>query len=228
MHFLDRLRSPAPSLVVNVDHPSPGLVEAIGKAGADAVFFDCEQGSPDIESVENMARAARLAGVPSLVRLWSREPWMIERMLLRGVDGIVVPRVDDAATARLVVETVRYVLPSAHRDKLVVVQVESAEAVAAIDTLVAIEGIDVFFIGPVDLSKSMGFSGDFSGPEVAAAMDRVIDTVSRAGKRSGILVNETTASAYAHRGVSFLYCHANDFLRLGLLDFKTSLQGLVR
>ena len=228
MRSVDQLRSAVPAVVVNVDHPSASLVQMLGTLGADAVFFDCEQGSPDIESVENMARAAKLAGVPSLVRLWSRDPWMIERMLLRGVDGIVVPRVDDAETARQVVETVRYVLPATHADKLVVVQVESREAADDIDALLEIEGIDVFFIGPVDLAKSMGFAGDYTVPEVRAAMDRVIDKVTAAGRRCGILVNEASAADYASRGVTFLYCHANDFLRLGLADFRTRLEGIAR
>lgn len=225
MHILDRLRSPAPSLIVNVDHPSPGLVEMLGALGVDAVFLDCEQGSPDIESVENMARAARLAGVPSLVRLWSRDAWMIERMLLRGVDGVVVPRVDDASTARFVVDTVRYVLPKTYGDKLVALQVESRQAVDAIDEIAAIDGIDVLFIGPVDLSKSMGFSGDFSGAEVRAAIDVALASIMKAGKQAGILVSETNVEHYAARGVSFLYCHANDFLRLGLADFRSRMKA---
>ena len=77
----------------------------------DIGFIDCEQGSPDVESVENMARAARVHGMASVVRLFSPEDWVIERYLFRGVDGVVMPRVDTAEQAQRVVDAVRYCVP---------------------------------------------------------------------------------------------------------------------
>ena len=92
-----------PLLVVNADHPSASLVEVLARQPIDAVFIDCEQGSPDVESVENMARAARLHRMASLVRVFDPKDWVLERYLLRGVDGVVAPRLDHAADARRVV-----------------------------------------------------------------------------------------------------------------------------
>ncbi len=207
-------------LVVNVDHPSPGLVNYLCAIGCDAVFFDCEQGSPDIESVENMARAARLGNVTSLVRLWSREPWMIERMMLRGVDGIVAPRVDTAETAEQIVDTVRYVFPKNYEQKTVVVQVESLEAIDSLDDMLAVDGIDAFFIGPVDLSKSLGHGGRLDVPEVAELVERTTSRIVSAGKSAGMLVTEKNVRAIQKTGATFLYCHANDFLRIGMAEFK--------
>ncbi len=218
--FKQRLAARLPSLVVNVDHPSASLVEFIGRLGVDAVFFDCEQGSPDVESVEHMARAARLAGVASLVRLWSRDAWMIERMLLRGIDGIVVPRVDDEATARAVVETVRYVLPAAHARTCVIVQIESAEALHALEAMLRIDGIDAYFVGPVDLSKSLGHGGRIDGPEMAGIIRTTLERIAGAGRASGMLVDEATVATFAAAGASLLYCHANDFIRIGAGLFR--------
>jgi 2-keto-3-deoxy-L-rhamnonate aldolase RhmA len=221
--FKQRLAARLPSLVVNVDHPSASLVEFVGRLGVDAVFFDCEQGSPDIETVEHMARAARLAGVASLVRLWSRDAWMIERMLLRGIDGIVVPRVDDEATARAVVEAVRYVLPAAHAKTSVIIQIESAEALRALDGMLSVHGIDAYFLGPVDLSKSLGHGGRIDGPDMTDIIRATLERIAGAGRASGMLVNESTVAAFAAAGACLLYCHANDFLRIGAAIFRASM-----
>ncbi len=99
----EKLGAGQPVVVVNPDHPSPGLVQFIGRLPVDAVFIDCEQGSAGIETMENMVRAARVGGLGSLVRLFSPDDWVIERYMLRGVDGIVVPRIDTAEAARRVV-----------------------------------------------------------------------------------------------------------------------------
>jgi 4-hydroxy-2-oxoheptanedioate aldolase len=221
MDLKTKLKSGAPALVVNVDHPSPGLVDYLCAIGCDALFFDCEQGSPDIESVENMARAARLGHVTSLVRLWSRDPWMIERMMLRGVDGIVAPRVDDGRTAREIVDTVRYVFPRNHDQKTVVVQIESLAAVEVLDEILSVDGIDAFFIGPVDLSKSLGHSGRLEAPEVKELVAQTTSRIIAAGKRAGMLVTEENVREVQKSGATFLYCHANDFLRIGMAGFKS-------
>src|SRR5262245_61745343 len=109
--FKSKLRRGDTVVVVNVDHPSASLVEILARLPIDAIFIDCEQGTADIETVEHMARAARLACCVSLLRLFSPADWAIERYMGRGVDGIVVPRLDSAEAAARVVEAVRYCYP---------------------------------------------------------------------------------------------------------------------
>jgi 2-keto-3-deoxy-L-rhamnonate aldolase RhmA len=206
-------------LVINPDHPSPSLVEALGRMPVDAVWIDCEQGSADVETVENMARAARLAELISLVRVFSPEDWVIERFLFRGVDGLVVPRLDTAAQAQAVVDAVRYCFPKTHHEKLVVVQIESKSAVQDLAGFLQVAGIDVYMIGPVDLAKSLGFDGDFRQPEVQQVIDEAIAAIRAAGKTAGILVDRDNVQRYLDQGVGFLYVHANDFLTRGAADF---------
>jgi 2-keto-3-deoxy-L-rhamnonate aldolase RhmA len=220
----ERLRQPAPSLVINVDHPSPSLVEFLGGLPLEAVMFDTEQGSPDFESVENMARAARASGVCSLVRTFNGEPWTIERLLFRGVDGLVVPRCESLADVRRVVDAFRYCLPQGQEDKLLVVQLEHIDLVRDVEQLAAIDGIDCVFIGPVDLSKSMGHRGQYKVPAVAAAIDESISVLRRAGVPVGMLVKPDDIDAWAARGVSFLYAHANDFLALGAAALRKRIE----
>lgn len=223
-----KLRRDEPAIVVNADHPSPSLVEVLAKQPIDAVFIDCEQGSPGIESVENMARAARIYQLPSLVRLFSAEDWVVERYLLRGVDGVVVPRLERAADARRVVETVSYCYPNARERKFVVVQIESAAALSSLDEFLAIDGIDVYFIGPVDLAKSMGFAGDYAAAPVQDAMDTAIRAIRESSRTAGILVNRENVSDYCRKGARFLYTHADAFLAAGVEEFAAQVNAPTR
>tara|TARA_A100001037_G_scaffold302682_1_gene334834 strand:- start:485 stop:1180 length:696 start_codon:yes stop_codon:yes gene_type:complete len=215
-----KLRADEPLVVVNADHPSGSLVESLARQPIDIVFIDCEQGSPDVESVENMARAARVHGMASVVRLFSPEDWVIERYLFRGVDGVVMPRVDTAEQAQRVVDAVRYCVPQAPDSKFIVVQIETTRAVEELDDFLAVEGIDVYFIGPVDLAKSMGHAGDFHAAPVQEVMDDVIRRARAAGRHVGILVNEANARSYVDKGVRFLYTHVDTFLAAGAKDFQ--------
>jgi len=214
-----KLAEQEPVLVINVNHPAAGLVEALGRLPVDAVFFDCEQGSPGIESVENMARAARLAGIPSLCRLHGPEDWLIERYLFRGINGIVIPRLDRGEQAAGVVEAVRYCLPELHKEIAIVVQIESGKAVEDLTAFLSVEGIDCMFLGPVDLAKSMGFGGDFNHPEVQTVIDDTITRIVKAGKTAGMLVTRETVAEYHKKGVRFFYEHVNTVLSYGIDAF---------
>ena len=215
----DKLSRDKAVTVVNADHPSASLVEALARQPVDIVLIDCEQGSPGVESVENMARAARLHRMASVVRVFNPQDWVIERYLFRGVDGLVAPRVDRATDAQGVVDGVRYCFPDAAESKLVVVQIESRMAVDELDDFLAVEGIDVYFIGPVDLAKSMGCRGNYRVPEVQAVMDEVIERTRAAGRNAGILVDDDNVADYVRKGVRFLYTHVNDFIAVGANAF---------
>jgi 4-hydroxy-2-oxoheptanedioate aldolase len=223
--FKAKLKAGEPVIVVNADHPNPGLVEYLGRLPIDAVFLDCEQGSADVETIENMARAARLMKLTSIVRLFSGEDWVIERYMGRGPDGIVVPRLETAEQAARVVAGVRYCYPKTHDEKLVIVQIETRQAFEDLDAFLQVEGIDVYFIGPVDLAKSLGFGGDFRHPEMQRILNEAIAAIRSRGKAAGTLVNFDDVSAYVERGAQFLYCHVNDFLREGSKSFAGLVKG---
>ena len=220
-----KLARDEPLVVVNADHPSASFVEVLARQPIDVVFIDCEQGSPDVESVENMARAARLHSMASVVRVFSPADWVLERYLFRGVDGVVVPRVDRAVDARQVVESVRYCFPRDPVGRFVSVQIETANAVDELDDFLAVDGIDVYFIGPVDLAKSMGHDGDFRAPEVQEVMDSIISRTRAAGRHVGILVDDGNVADYVSKGVRFLYTHANAFVTTGAHAFAALAEG---
>lgn len=223
--FKRRLRRGELVSLVNADYACPGLVEFVARLGVEAFMFDCEQGNPSFQDVEDMTRAARLAGAQAIVRVPSPEPWTLERYLMRGVDGIVVPRLDTAAQVAKVVDDVRYVLQREMAHKALIVQVESASALAELDDFLAVDEVDCFFIGAVDLAKSLGFGGDYRHPEVMALLQQTIARI-RARQRSvGFLVKEADVAYWRAQGATMLYSHVNDYLQLGVRHWK-ALAGL--
>lgn len=173
------------AVLVNLGFNSPALVEHLGALGFDAVMIDCEHTSATVERVEELARAARASGIAAIVRPEKFDEALVTRYLDCKVHGIMVPHVDDAATARRIVDTVRYALPDRHRDIAIIAMLESTTAIANLDEILAVDGIDVFFLARVDLSKSMGHGGDKKHPEVVATVRRSIARIREAGRHAG-------------------------------------------
>lgn len=220
-----KLADGRPVTMVNLDHVSSSLVEALGHLPVDAVMFDCQKGAPDFLDLEDMARAARLVGLTSIVRMRNSDHSLVERIMMRGVDGIIVPRIEQPEQAVRIVEAVRACYPRQHGDKLVIVQVETAELMERLDEAIAIDGIDAFLIGPVDLARSLGHAGDYRCKQMQAVIDRTIKRVRLAGKPVGILTDRTTVAHYAGLGVQLFYEHVNNFLRYGADSFSATLHS---
>jgi 2-keto-3-deoxy-L-rhamnonate aldolase RhmA len=215
-----RLAQGATVLLVNPNYPAPGLVETLCRAGADAVLIDCEHGPFGMESVEDMVRAAHIAGASAIVRPETNEPWLITRYMNRGADGVLVPLVHDAALARRAVQAVRSACPRDHQDKLTMVLIESREAVDNLPEILAVEGIDAFFIGPADMAASIGRPLERDHPEVRELVSRAIRTVVGAGRIVGTPAPRSLKTERVEAGVRVLYVHANEFLKDGLAAYR--------
>lgn len=218
--FKQKLRSRQPASLINADHASAGLVAFVARLGIDAVMLDCEQGNPSFENVEDMTRAARLAGISSIVRVPSAEPWTIERYVMRGIDGLVIPRLDTAAQVARAVADMRYAAPKDFDRQALIVQVESAQALSELDGFLAIDEIDCFFIGAVDLAKSLGHAGDYHQPAVMEAMFDTLARIEKTGRAAGFLVKENDIAFWQARGATMLYAHVNDFLMMGARQWR--------
>ncbi len=173
--------------------PSPQLVEMLGYAGFDWVLLDCEHGSLSPADVELMCIAADAVGITPIGRPRTNSVIDIQVLMDRGVMGVQVPHVNTAADAARAVASVKF--GSAHgrglaagtrpddwgfsgnaadyirktnEETLVIVQFEHAEALPNVDEILKVEGVDVFFVGPSDLSQSLGLprqSGGRAGGE---------------------------------------------------------------
>ncbi len=190
--------------------PVPELVEVAALLGYDFVVLDCEHGAIGEEMAAHMIRAADAAGITPLVRVPRNEAPTILRYLERGAQGIMVPQVNSAGEAERAAAASRYypggrrgiapnravdyglavdlkdALGAVNDEMLVIVQLENSVGVERIDEIARTEGVDVVFIGPGDLSQSLGRPAQFDAPEVQDAIARVIQACARAGTTSGI------------------------------------------
>ena len=218
--FKEKLKRDEVVVVLNPDHPSPSLTEFIAGLGFDGVFIDCEHGMATTEGVQDMCRAARVAGVQSIVRPESSAPFLITRYLDAGAGGVMVPHINTAAAARDVVDIVRYARPKDHQDKVVIVMIESMTAINNLPEILSVEDIDVFFIGPNDLSHSMGYPAQLHHSDVKAMVKKASAQIRQAGKVAGTLVIDETAAEFVAAGCRYLYEHANNFILSGALAFR--------
>lgn len=140
--------------------------------------------------------------------------------MMRGIDGIVVPRLDTGAQAAQVIDDVKYCCPNNFNEKIVIVQIESASAVQDLDAFLNVADIDCYFVGVVDLAKSMGFGGNYRAPEVVQALDKTIERILAFGKCAGIMVKENDMKDWQKKGVSMLYTHLNDFAAMGARHWR--------
>ena len=232
-----KLLSGQPAFGVSVMIPSPHVVDIVGRLGFDWVLIDCEHGSISLESVELMVMAAEAAGVTPIARPPFNSFEAIGQLMDRGVMGVQAPRVNTADDARSAVEAAKYYpmgerglaagvrsadygfgLPMAdyaersNRETLVCVQLEESEAIANVDEILQVKGVDVFFVGPSDLSQSLGYPGQPDAPEVRDAMDGVFASVAMAGKVSGSAGNTVAIQNYMDKGVTYLYTHLTSLL----------------
>jgi 4-hydroxy-2-oxoheptanedioate aldolase len=205
-------------LMVNPNHVSSGLAGRLPEAGADLIFIDCEHGTAGFDEAREMARAARSSGGGAIVRPDSHQRSLITRYFNAGVDGVMVPLVNTAEQARAIVSIVRYACPSDYEKKLVVAMVETVEAIGNLDEILKVEGIDVFFVGPGDLSQSMGYMpsvprGQSRPREVLDLVETTLTRIRAAGKVAGTLVIEEDIAHWSRFGAQLLYCHVDPFLR---------------
>jgi 2-keto-3-deoxy-L-rhamnonate aldolase RhmA len=209
-------------------HASSGLSARLVELGADAVFVDCEHGTWSFEDVRETGQIVRSVGGAAIVRPHSHERPLIIRYLNAGADGIMVPMIGNADEARAIVDAVRYALPSDHEKRLVIAMIETVDAIDNLDDMLQVEGIDVFFIGPGDLSQDMGYppAPPFGQPRPDVVMQQVAVAVGKirsAGKIAGTLATLEEIPHWREHGVQFFYVHSDPFLRRGIAAVKTSL-----
>jgi len=194
--------------------PSPEVVEIIGVAGYDCVLIDLEHGPLDVETVQAMGRACRATGIVPLARVPDANPKTILRMLDSGCLGVMVPQIETPEQAADVVAACRYppagrrslagntvaanwgIVPAADHVAasndavLSIVQIETRRGLDAVEKIVRTPGLDMVFIGPNDLSTSLGYPGQMRHPEVQDAIRRILRAAKDAETLSGILALE--------------------------------------
>lgn len=209
--------------------PSPAIIEMIGLAGFDFVIIDCEHGPLDMITAENMIRAANIHNLSSIIRVSENNAVQISRALDIGADAIQVPQVGTKADAKDVVKAAkffpegergicRYVRSAnysskekskyfneANKETQVIIQIEGKEGIENFDEILQVENIDILFIGPYDLSQSLGMPGEVENPEVVKRMEQLINKAHECGKVIGTFVDDVeSAKKWESLGVQYI------------------------
>ncbi len=187
------------------------VVELSSQLDFDWLWFDTEHAPLDISGVQPLLQAIRSDEVTPIVRVAGNDPVQIKKALDIGAHGLVVPLVNDAQEAAAAVKATRYppqgirglgprraanygldrdYITVANKELLVMVQIETREAVRHFDEILAVDGVDAYFIGPNDLSCSLGHLGEPNHPEVEATIDDLIQRGKKAGVPGGILTSD--------------------------------------
>ncbi len=205
---------------------SPAIVEMCGYAGFDFVVLDNEHGPASIETTEHLIRAARCANTIPVVR--TTEPDIL-RILDIGASAIQVPQVNTAEQARRIVAAAKYPplgsrgaafspraagygffggqphAKASNEGTSVILMTETTEALDNLDEILAVPGIDALFIGPNDLSFSMGHQGNQKHPEVVTAIEAAIKKIARTKVAAGLMtIPVEDYRKYAAMGARYL------------------------
>jgi 4-hydroxy-2-oxoheptanedioate aldolase len=193
--------------------PSALSVRLLAAAGLDYVVIDLQHGGATEADLPAMTSAIRLAGAAPVARVRHAHPADIGRALDLGCEGVIVPNVDSAAQARQVAGAVRYP-PAGYRsaggvlageEPFCLVMAESAAAVAELDATLAVDGVDGLYVGPRDLSFSLGCELDPDDPVLNQALQRVWAACAAAGKPVGVHAAEgATARRYREAGCTLI------------------------
>jgi 4-hydroxy-2-oxoheptanedioate aldolase len=220
--------------------------ELIGGAGFDWAIVDTQHGSVTNADLVRVLQALALGHTSAIVRIpWTDAP-TIMRALDVGAIGVIVPMVNTPEEAAVSAAALRYPpagirsmgptrgafvsTEAANDDAVLLVMIETAEALERVDEIAAVPGVDGLFVGPVDLGLSLGLPLDWTGthPDVLGAMDRIV----AAAERAGVFVGTVSSSA-AHardlvgRGVKFVSLGADvGYIRAGIAADRAALEAL--
>lgn len=243
----EKLLRGLPALGISIMIPSPQLVEIAGRCGYDWVLLDCEHGSISLETVELMVMAAEASNITPLIRPASKAPGVIGQYLDRGVQGVQIPHVTTAEEARALVREIKC-YPEGERslavgtrsagygfglrpeeyakqaniDMLICLQVEDRDGITNLTEIAAVEGVDVIFLGPSDLSQSLGHPGDFEHPAVKSVIDAAVQEIVQAGKIAGTAGKPSVTTERLAQGFNYYYTHLTTLLQTASAEYLSN------
>lgn len=207
----------------------PSAVEILGILGFDFFVLDNEHVAISREAMVNILRAAELSQIVPIVRPRENNASEILQALDAGALGVQVPHVNSRADAEKVVSSVKYAplghrgfavshraggynsleplhyVQTANEQTLVVCYCETQEAIENLDEILSVDEVDVIFIGPFDLSQSLGVIGQLEHPELQKQIAHVIEKTRASGKAAGIIASDAKeAKSWFERGVQYV------------------------
>lgn len=188
----------------------PEIAVVLAAAGLDFFFIDTEHCTASYAQIQQACRAGRSAAIMPLVRIPQNEPHLLTRTADMGPMGIIVPRVHSAEIAKAVIDSLKFPplghrgfglrttitdlypapafeqVESCNRESMVVLMIESEQGLSAVEEIAAVPGVDALFIGPYDLTLSLGIIEQFDNPIFWQAVDRVFKAAAQNGIAAGL------------------------------------------
>lgn len=214
------------------------MIDLFGPIGADGVWLEGEHGPVDFGDISDLTRACDLWGLTSVLRLNKNDYGDIYRALDRGAQGLVIPHVNTKAEAQNVVDSAKFApigkrgmftsrqgygvpnyLEVANDNTLLIVLIEDIAAVRALDEILSVEHIDVFFVAPSDLAASMGHIGNAGHADVQSTLDGALKKIVASGKTAGTLATSGNVEQYAKLGVRCFMTGITPWVEAGAKDF---------
>jgi len=244
--FCRRLRARDLLLGTIISIDSVAVMEILCDSGLDWIFIEAEHAPLGMNAVERLLVAAR--DTPCLVRLPNHEPTWIKRALDLGAAGIIVPQVNTVGEAKAIAAAARFTpagergvgvcranrygygvgdyLQTANAGTAVMVQAEHVDAVENASAIASVEGIDGVFVGPYDLSASMGLAGQLDHPTVQSAITAVREAFETVGKPVGYFSTDTdNAKQRIRDGFTLVACSVDVLmLRSGAANLNATLR----
>lgn len=212
---------------------SPEVMRALGAAGMDWTFLDSEHGGFDLETLQDLCRAAVQSDLCPIVRVADLQYALVARSLDCGAQGVLFPRVESPELLEQAISWTRFppmgkrgfgltmphleyegismadAIDHLNQHTMVVLQIETKTALERVDELLAVPNIDAVLIGPADLSISLGVAGQFEHPSLIAAIEKIRDTCDKRGIAPGIHFRAMKLTQYwREHGLRFLSCNS--------------------
>ncbi|MFZ2330685.1 MAG: aldolase/citrate lyase family protein, partial [Atribacterota bacterium] len=207
----------------------PAVVEIMGFAGFDFVIIDQEHGPISVETAQNMIRAAESVNITPIIRVAKNDESLILRALDIGAQGIEIPQINCKDDALQAVNSVKYFpqgmrgmcrfvraanyssldkfkhFESSNKETMVIIHIEGVEGIDNLDEILTVSGIDVIFIGPYDLSQSLGIPGQVESPLVEERMQEVVFKCEQQRISVGTFTDDIqTAKKWISLGVQYM------------------------
>jgi 4-hydroxy-2-oxoheptanedioate aldolase len=226
--FKDKLAKGEPVYGPFMKTVDAAFVECVGHSGFDFVILDMEHGPAGFSDLQNLIRGAEAAGLVPVVRTYDSSEVAISKALDLGAKGVQIPQIQSADEAKEVVKAAKY-FPKGERgvcrfvraanysstprneyfelanEALIILQVEGKQVLNKLDSILSVEGLDILFIGPYDLSQSLGVPGQVSHPSVIEAIKNITEQAKKAGIVTGVFCDTFEAAAlWRSAGIQYL------------------------
>jgi len=207
----------------------PAAVEIMGFAGFDFVIIDAEHGPISMQNAQNMIRAAEIVNITPVIRVGNNDEALILRALDIGAQGIEIPQINSKPDAVRAVKSVKYspqgergvcrydraanyssmdkfkYFESANKETMIIAHIEGVEGINNLDEILSVSGIDVIFIGPYDLSQSLGIPGQVNHLLVTDKMKEVVTKCRENNIAVGTFADDIqTAKKWISLGVQYM------------------------